>query len=123
MTGRRFTARTARTSKPKKAVRSSRLTVRFRGKDDAPLSIALLKQGLYDLIRKLEPYRSGYRVKGVALYLTVVNENGEEVSLDATGVWNLWPSRSAADELDNCGGPVPDKHHDRNTGQGDRPAH
>lgn len=51
------------------------------------------------LIGRLQSY-SGHRVKCVALYLTVINENGEEVSLDGKAVWNIFPYRAAADDLD-----------------------
>jgi hypothetical protein len=82
-----------------KAARSS-LKVSIRGKDDAPLSIAQLQQGIYELARKLEPYGRDCRVKRSAMYLTIVDRNGEEVSLSLTGEWTIWPYRSAADELD-----------------------
>ena len=122
MSGRRFTASRARASRPKQETRRGRLTVRIRGKDDGPLSVALLKQGLYDLIGRLQSY-SGYRVKCVALYLTVSNENGEEVSLDGKAVWNIWPYRAAADELDGPGGGEPDMRCEQQAGQGRHSAH
>ena len=71
--------------------------IKLRGKDDAPLSMQDLRQGLYDIARKLSEY-SGYRTKWVTLYLTMVDENGQEVRINKKGEWTLYPYQSAADE-------------------------
>ena len=78
---------------------SSAFKIRLRGKDGAPLSMTELRQGLYDIARKLQGYEA-YRAKWVTLYLTVVDEDGSEVRLDPAGEWTLFPYRSAADEHD-----------------------
>ncbi len=71
--------------------------IKIRGKDNAPLAMAELRQGLYDVARKMERY-ADYRAKWVTLYLTVVDEDGNEVLIDKKGEWTLHPYRSAADE-------------------------
>jgi hypothetical protein len=50
-----------------------------RGRNDAPLSIRDLRQGLYELAHRLEPYAHEYRAKRATLYLTIVDGNGAEV--------------------------------------------
>jgi hypothetical protein len=74
------------------------LKVRFRGRDDAPLSIADLRQGLYQLASKLEPYGREYRAKRATLYLVLVDEHGDEVHLNNSGEMSIFPYQSAADE-------------------------
>jgi len=71
--------------------------IKLRGKDNAPLSMQDLRQGLYDIAQKLAPY-ANYRAKWVTVYLTLVDENGQEVRLDKKGEWTLYPYQSAADE-------------------------
>lgn len=73
------------------------LKIKLRGKDGAPLSMAELQQGFYETARKLAAYKD-IRAKWVTIYLTAVDENGEEVTLDPKGEWIVHPYRSAADE-------------------------
>jgi hypothetical protein len=73
------------------------LKIRLRGKDGAPLSMQEMQQGLYDIARKLKPY-DNCRAKWATLYLTMVDEHGEEVIIDPKGEWTLYPYESAADE-------------------------
>lgn len=73
--------------------------IKIRGKDNAPLSMRELRQGLYDIARKMEGYEN-YRAKWATLYLTMVDEDGAEVRIDKNGEWTLYPYRSAADEHD-----------------------
>ena len=73
------------------------LKIRLRGKDGAPLSMQELQQGLYDIARKLKPH-SDCRAKWATLYLTMVDENGEEIVIDPKGEWTIYPYESAADE-------------------------
>lgn len=77
--------------------KNTNFRIKLRGKDDAPLSMKDLRQGLYDIARKLSEY-SGYRTKWVMLYLTMVNEDGREVRINKKGEWTIYPYRSAADE-------------------------
>ena len=71
--------------------------INLRGKDKAPLTIPELRQGLYEIARRLERY-ADYRAKWVTVYLTMVDENGDEVIIDRRGEWTLYPYRSAADD-------------------------
>lgn len=76
---------------------SASFKIKLRGKDGTPLSMTEMRQGLYDIARKLQRYEA-YRAKWVTLYLTVVDEDGTEVRLDPAGEWTLFPYKSAADE-------------------------
>lgn len=79
------------------AGKSAAFKVKLRGKDGAPLSMPELQQGLYEAARCLKPLK-GYRVKWATLYLTVVDENGEEVIIDRKNEWTIYPYKSAADD-------------------------
>jgi len=74
------------------------LKVRIRGRDDAPLSIAELRQGLYQLAQKLERYDGEYRAKRSTLYLVLVDDKGQEVRINDSGEMSIFPYSSAADE-------------------------
>ena len=73
--------------------------MRIRGRDDGPLCMRDFKQGLFELARRLEPYAE-YRIKSASLYLTVVDQRFEEVSLARTGQWSIFPYECAADRID-----------------------
>lgn len=73
--------------------------MRIRGKDNAPLSMPDFTQGLFELARRLKPH-SAYRVKAATLYLTVVDERGDEVTLSQSGEWSIFPYECAADHAD-----------------------
>ncbi len=83
-------------SAPKKTKNTS-FKIKLRGKDNAPLSMQDLRQGLYDIARELSPY-ADYRAKWVTVYLTLVDEDGQEVQINKKGELTLYPYRSAADE-------------------------
>jgi hypothetical protein len=85
MKGKRFTAR--------------KLRVRIRGRDDAPLSMTDMRQGLFELARRLDEY-SNYRIKAASLYLTVVDAHGDEVTISKSGDWSIFPYECAADRID-----------------------
>lgn len=89
--------KTTRKTPQKEKPESTALRIRLRGKDGAPLSMIELQQGLYDIARKLKPY-ADCRAKWATLYLTMVDENGEEIVIDAKGEWTIYPYKSAADE-------------------------
>lgn len=86
-----------RNTRTRKKSDSSSLKVKLRGRDGAPLAMTEFQQGLYDLALKVKPF-AGYRVKYATLYMTVVDENGEEVVIEPSGEWVLYPYDSAADE-------------------------
>ena len=77
--------------------KDSVLKVRIRGRDDAPLSMLDLKQGLYELARKLESY-GDYRARRATLYLNIVDDKGQDVRLNKSGELNIFPYPCAADE-------------------------
>lgn len=79
--------------------KDSSFKIKLRGKDNAPLSMKELRQGLYDIARKMERYKN-YRAKWATLYITLVDEDGTEVCINKQGEWTLYPYRSAADEHD-----------------------
>ena len=85
MKGKRFTAR--------------KLRVRIRGKDDAPLSMTDMRQGLFELARRLDEH-SAYRIKAASLYLTVIDAHGDEVTVSRSGEWSIFPYDCAADRMD-----------------------
>ena len=85
-------------SKKEKSGRSTAHKIKLRGRDGAPLSMQELQQGLYEAARRLKPYKD-CRAKWITLYLTIVDEHGEEVILDRKGEWVLYPYECAADEL------------------------
>lgn len=76
---------------------STSLKIRLRGRDGAPLSMPELQQALYEIARRLKPYDE-YRVKWATLYLTTVNEYGEQVLIHPQREWTIYPYNSAADE-------------------------
>lgn len=76
------------------------LKIRLCGKDDAPLSIAQLRDGLYQAARELMPYGQNYRIKSAVLYLTVIDVDGQPVQISRTGEIKIYPYKCAADDFD-----------------------
>ena len=76
---------------------SKSLKVKLRGRDGAPLRADELQQGFYELGRKLADF-GDVRFKWATVYLTAIDENGQEIRLDKSGEWTLHPYVSAADE-------------------------
>src|SRR5262245_54359696 len=74
------------------------LKIKLRGKDNAPLSMTDIKQGLYDAARQLLGTVPQYRAKWATLYVSIVDENGNEVQLNAKNELVIYPYKSAADE-------------------------
>jgi len=74
--------------------------IKIRGKDDTPLSMTDLRQGLYEIAKRLERYDKNYRAKWSTVFLTMIDEDGEEVILDPKGEWTIRPYRTAADEYE-----------------------
>lgn len=56
-----------------------------------------VRQGLLEAARELNAY-DGYRAKWMTVYLTLIDENGNEV-LPPQGDLTLHPYKSAADEF------------------------
>jgi len=59
-----------------------------------------LRDGLYETVRRLLPYDKHYRVKRAAIYLTVIDENGQPVQISQTGEWTIYPYLCAAEDFD-----------------------
>lgn len=76
---------------------NSSFKIKLRGKDNAPLSMPELRQGFYEIARKLGRY-ADCRAKWVTVYLTLVDEDGREVRINKQGEWTIYPYNSAADE-------------------------
>lgn len=72
--------------------------IKLRGRDNAPLSMQQMREGLLEAAKRLERYEGNYRAKWVTIYLTVVDENGQPVQIDPSGEWTIFPYNSAADE-------------------------
>jgi hypothetical protein len=87
---------TKRASRPKKTDGDA-FKIRLRGKDNAPLSMADVQQGLLEVIRRLRAHEN-LRAKWMTIYMTVVDEDGKEVLLDPSGEWEIYPYKCAADE-------------------------
>jgi hypothetical protein len=85
-----------------KRFKAKKLKVRIRGRDDAPLSMPDMRQGLFELARRLGECR-GYRVKAAAIYLTVVDEHGDEVQIGKSAEWSIFPYECAADRMEPPG--------------------
>lgn len=100
----RFMARFNRKSQCAPRARSSRtgndasFKIKLRGKDNAPLSMQELREGLMEAVKRLERYEQDYRAKWVTVYLTMVDDNGQPVVIDRAGEWTIFPYKSAADE-------------------------
>jgi len=77
---------------------SSSLKIKIRGKDNTPLGMDELREGLIDAARKMQEYQSGYRAKFATIYLTVVDENGQPVRINDRNELTIYPYHSAADE-------------------------
>jgi hypothetical protein len=74
------------------------LKIRIRGKDNAPLGMDELREGLIEAARKMQEYRAGYRVRFTTIYLTMINETGQPVRINDANELTIYPYRSAADE-------------------------
>lgn len=69
--------------------------IKLQGKDNAPLSMQELWQGLYDIARKMDQY-ADYRAKWISVYFTLVDEDGNEVRINKKGEWTPYHYRPAS---------------------------
>lgn len=60
------------------------------------------QQGLFELAQRLDPYIRTWRAKSATLYVTVVDQNGCELSVAVNSEWSIFPYVSAADERDRA---------------------
>jgi hypothetical protein len=97
-----FPKKTSRSTPQRRSSASfpNHLKVNLADKDDAPLSMSLLRDGLYETVRRLLPYDKRYRVKRAAIYLTVIDENGQPVQISPTGEWTIYPYQCAAEDFE-----------------------
>ncbi len=72
--------------------------IRVCHEDGAPLSLPETRDGFYHAVRKLMSDPSCHRAKRVTIYVTMIDQSGEEYLPDPKGEWNIHPYRSAADE-------------------------
>lgn len=77
---------------------SAAFKIRLRGKDNAPLSMREIRDGIFEAARKLTAYERTHRAKWVTLYVTMIDEDGNEVLPDPSGEWTIYPYKCAADE-------------------------
>jgi hypothetical protein len=87
-----------RSSQPPRQEGKGPFKIKFRAKDDSSLTMSEMQQGLIEAIQALREH-DGLRVKWATIYLTLIDENGNEVSLNSNGEMELHPYRSAADQL------------------------
>jgi len=77
----------------------STLKIRIKGKDNAPLTIGQLREGLLEAARLLAEYEPGYRVKSAGIYLTLVDEVGDPVRINSANEMTIYPYKTAAEEF------------------------
>jgi hypothetical protein len=82
--------------KTSSASQSTATKVKIAGKDDAPLSMEELRDGLYHAMRELSQFQDSYRAKYATLYLTLVDESGKTVQIAPSGEWLIHPYKVAA---------------------------
>jgi hypothetical protein len=75
------------------------LKIRIKGRDNAPLTIGELREGLLEAARHLAEYEVGYRVKSAGIYLTLVDEVGDPVRVNDANELTLYPYKTAAEEF------------------------
>jgi len=76
----------------------SSLKIKLRGKDDAPLTMPEMREVLFELVRILKQYETGYRAKSPTLYMKLVDEDGRPVRINKRNELTIYPYRTAADE-------------------------
>ena len=74
------------------------LKIKLRGKDNAPLTMQELREGLLEAARQLKQYEPGYRAKFATIYLTMVDEDGQPVRINDANELVIYPYKAAADE-------------------------
>lgn len=87
-----------RKSGPAKKDDNTALKIRLRGKDNVPLTMQEIRDGLMEAARKLTEYEPGYRAKFATLYLTMVDADGDPVRINEANELEIFPYKTAADE-------------------------
>ena len=76
----------------------STLKIKFRGKDNAALTVQDMCEATYEALRQLKQYEDGYRIKSAAIYLTMIDDKGETVRINDANELVITPYKAAADE-------------------------
>ena len=92
----RFPRDSRRSRPPKKS--GTALKIRLCGKDDAPLTMRELREGLLEAAKLLKSYEAAHRAKSVTLYLTIIDDNGRPARINDTNELVIYPYKTAADE-------------------------
>ena len=92
----RFPRDVRRSRPPKKS--GTALKVKLCGKDDAPLTMRELREGLLEAAKLLKGYEAAYRAKSVTLYLTIIDDSGRPVRINDANDLVIHPYKTAADE-------------------------
>jgi len=74
--------------------------IKLRGKNDGTLSMAETCQGLYDAIRLIQTFDQQYRIAWATVFMKIIDNNGNQVTLVPGGELVLNPYQCAADEYD-----------------------
>lgn len=61
--------------------------------------MAALRDGLLEAARLLKQYEAGYKAKTTTLYLTLIDEDGQQVRINDANELTVRTYRSAAEEL------------------------
>jgi hypothetical protein len=93
----RFPRDGRRSRPPKKS--GTALKIRLCGKDDAPLTMRELREGLLEAARQLKDYEAMYRAKSITLYLTLIDEDGRPIRINDSSELTIRAYKAAADEL------------------------
>jgi hypothetical protein len=91
--------KTKRRTKKKSQPDTTAFKIRLRSKDGAPLSMQEMRDGLYEAARRLQQYEGTHRAIWVTVYLTMIDEDGNEVLPNRYGQWTIYPYKCAADEF------------------------
>lgn len=83
----------------KSKTENTALRIKLRGRDNAPLPMTKLREGLLEAGRLLQEYDGDYRVKFVTIYLTMIDERGDIVRINRANELTLDLYDSAADEF------------------------
>jgi len=84
-------------ARPPKKTGGEPFKIRLRGKDNAPLAMKDIQQGLLEAIRRLRRH-DDLRAKWATLYISFIDEDGKEAVPDAQGEWEIYPYKCAAEE-------------------------
>ncbi|MGH6837489.1 MAG: hypothetical protein ACREDT_01545 [Methylocella sp.] len=89
---------TGRKFGPAKKDDNSALKIKLRGKDNTPLTMQQLFEGLLEAARLLKGYETAYRAKSATIYLTMIDEDGTAVRINDANELVIFPYKSAAEE-------------------------